>query len=93
MAEKYLNNRIVTLYIIPFVIGSLTTLSFQPFNLTIVNLIVFPIFFYLIVYINKKSKVIYRKKAYKKIYLYLECCLDLVLSKRNIMDYKLINIR
>ena len=66
MAEKYLNNRIVTLYIIPFVIGSLTTLSFQPFNLTIVNLIVFPIFFYLIVYINKKSKVIYRKKTYKK---------------------------
>ena len=66
MFEKYLNNRFLVLYIFPFMIGSLTTLSFHPFNLTIINFIIFPLFFYLIFYINKKSKTIYRKKPYKK---------------------------
>ena len=66
MFEKYLNNRFFILYVVPLSIGALTTLSFEPFNLTIINLIIFPIFFYLITYINKKSKVVYRKKPYKK---------------------------
>ena len=66
MFEKYLNNRFLILYLIPFIIGSLTIISFHPFNITIINLVVFPIFFYLIVYINKKSKSIYRKKPLRK---------------------------
>ena len=66
MIEKYLDKRFLTLCLIPFLIGSLTILSFQPFNIIIINLIVFPIFFYLITYINKKSKGIYRKKPYRK---------------------------
>ena len=66
MIEKYLNNRLATLYFFPFIIGSLSTLSFQPFNLTIVNFIILPVFFYLLVFINKKSKATYRKKPYKK---------------------------
>ena len=66
MFDKYLSNRFFTLYICPFIIGSLTTFSFEPFNLTIINFIIFPIFFYLLVYINKKSKIVYRKKPYKK---------------------------
>ncbi len=66
MSEKFLNNRFFTLYLIPFVLGLFTTLSFSPFNLTFINLIVLPLIFYLIVFINKKSKSIYRKKPYKK---------------------------
>tara|TARA_B100001057_G_scaffold500440_1_gene615505 strand:- start:2683 stop:4245 length:1563 start_codon:yes stop_codon:yes gene_type:complete len=66
MIEKYLNNRLIILYIIPFFIGSLTVLSFEPYNFTFTNLIIFPLLFYLIVYINKKSKGVYRKKPYKK---------------------------
>ena len=66
MIEKYLNNRLLTLILIPFVIGSLSVLSFQPFNLTFINFFVLPFIFYFIVYINKKSKGIYRKKPYKK---------------------------
>ena len=66
MIEKYLNNRLATLYFFPFIIGSLSVLSFQPFNLTIVNFIILPLFFYLLVFINKKSKATYRKKPYKK---------------------------
>ena len=65
MLEKYLNNRLLIIYFIPFILGALTVISFQPFNFTIINLIIFPILFYLIVYINKKSKVVFRKKPYK----------------------------
>ena len=66
MIEKYLNNRFLILYIFPFILGSLITLTFEPFNFTIINFLVLPIFFYLLNYINKKSKTTYRKKPYKK---------------------------
>ncbi len=66
MIENYLNNRFLTLYVLPFFIGSLAILSFAPFNFTIINFIIFPFFFYLLVYINKKSKTIYRQKPYKR---------------------------
>ena len=66
MSEKYLNNRFFTLYFLPLIIGSLTVFSFQPFNLTIINFFILPIFFYLIIYINKKSKSTYRKKPFRK---------------------------
>ena len=65
MFDKYLDNRLTTLYILPFVIGGLTVFSFQPFNFTIINFFVLPILFYLIIYIKKKSKSVYRKKPYK----------------------------
>ena len=45
MSKNFLDNRLLTLCLIPLIIGSLTTLSFQPFNLTIINFIVVPIFF------------------------------------------------
>ena len=63
--EKFLNNRFLTLCIIPFILGSLTTLSFEPFNYTLINFIIFPLFFYFIIYINRKSKNVYRKRPYK----------------------------
>ena len=66
MFEKYLTNRFFTLYLIPFIIGSSTVLSFHPFNVTIINLIAFPLFFYLVTYINKKSKSVYRKKPLRR---------------------------
>ena len=66
MIEKYLNNRFITLYVFPFILGSLTVFSFQPFNFTFINFIVLPLFFYVLVFINKKSKTTYRKKPYKK---------------------------
>ena len=66
MIEKALNNRFFNLYVLSFLLGSLTVLSFAPFNLTIINFIVFPLFFYLINFINKKSKSVYRKKPYRR---------------------------
>ena len=65
MIKKFFENRYFILFIFPFLIGSLTVLSFQPFNLTIINFLIIPLFFYLIVYISKKSQSVYRKKPYK----------------------------
>ena len=65
MIKALFDNRYFILFIFPFLIGSLSVLSFQPFNFTIINFIIFPIFFYSIVYISKKSQSVYRKKPYK----------------------------
>ena len=65
MIKKFFENRYFILFILPFLIGSLTVLSFQPFNLTVINFLIIPLFFYLIVYISKKSQSVYRKKPYK----------------------------
>ena len=66
MTTRYLDNRFFTLYFLPFSIGALSTLSFQPFNLFFINFLILPIFFYLIVHIKKRSKSIYRKKPFRK---------------------------
>ena len=66
MLEKYLNSRFSILYFTPFFLGLLTVFSFQPFNLTILNFFILPTFFGLSVYINKKSRSIFRKKPYRK---------------------------
>ena len=62
---------------IPIIFGSLTVFSFEPFNLTIINFLIFP-FFYFLLYINKKSRSdLPKKNLIKKIYFYLDCHLDL----------------
>jgi apolipoprotein N-acyltransferase len=66
MLEKYLNSRFLVLYLSPFFLGSLSVFSFQPYNITFINFFILPIFFYLTVYINSKSKNNFRKKPYKK---------------------------
>jgi apolipoprotein N-acyltransferase len=66
MIEKYLKNRFLILYVTPFFIGLLSVFSFQPFNITLLNFFILPIFFYLTAYINRKFKSTFRKKAYKK---------------------------
>ena len=66
MFQKYLHSRFSILYITPFLLGLLTVFSFQPFNLTIINFFILPTFFGLSVYINKKSRSVFRKKPYRK---------------------------
>ena len=56
MIEKFLENRLVTLFLAPLFIGLLTVLSFQPFNYILINFFVLPLCFYLIIFIKKKSK-------------------------------------
>ncbi len=66
MFQKLLNNRILILYVAPLILGFLSVFSFQPYNFTLINFIILPSLFLLIIYIKKKSKSIYRKKPYKK---------------------------
>ena len=64
MLRKILDSRVMVLYTIPFCLGLITVFSFQPFNYSILNFILFPILFLLLVNINKRSKSKYRKKPY-----------------------------
>ena len=66
MIEKILNNRLIVIYFLPFLLGSLTVFSFQPFNFTFINFISLPVLFFLIAYVRRKSKSVYRKKPYLK---------------------------
>ena len=67
------NNRFLIIFFIPFILGSLSTLSFQPFNLTVVNFVTIPILFLILSYVNKRSKNIYRKKPRLKNLFYIGC--------------------
>ncbi len=66
MNVNFFNNRILILYIFPSSLGILSVFSFQPFNFSIVNFFILPSIFYLIIFIKKKSKSLYRKKPFKK---------------------------
>ena len=64
MFQSINNNRILLVFVIPFLLGCTSVLSFQPFNFTLINFVIFPIIFHILCEINKKSKSIYRKKPY-----------------------------
>ena len=66
MLKKILNSRTLLVFTIPFLLGLLSVLSFQPFNITLINFLIIPIFFLIISDINKRSKNKYRKKPYLK---------------------------
>ena len=66
MIKKVLNNRVIVLYLLPFFLGLLTVFSFQPFNFSFINFFILPVFFLILVYVNKRSKSIYRKKPHHK---------------------------
>ena len=66
MLEKIINQRLYIVYLIPILIGSLSVLSFQPFNFSVINFLTIPSLFLVLTYISKKSKSNYRKKPYLK---------------------------
>ncbi len=63
---KFFEKRFFILFMFPFFLGSLTVLSFEPFNIFFINFFILPILFYLIIYVKKKSKSTYRKKPFFK---------------------------
>ena len=64
MILKFLNSRFFLVFLSPFVLGALTVFSFQPFNLSYINFLIFPALFLITSYVQKKSKNTYRKKPY-----------------------------
>ena len=68
MFKKILENRIIILYLLPLFLGLLTVLSFQPYNFSYINFIIFPIFFHLLIYIKKNLQMFIEKNLLKDIY-------------------------
>ena len=66
MLNQILNSRVLLVFITPFFLGLLSVLSFQPFNITLINFLIIPVFFLVLNNINKRSKNKYRKKPYLK---------------------------
>ena len=65
------NNRILLVFVMPFILGILSVLSFQPFNFFYINFLIFPVLFFILTYVNKRSKNKYRKKPYLKNLFYI----------------------
>ena len=63
---NFFNKRFFIIFLFPLLLGGITVLSFQPFNIFFVNFLSLPLLFFSIVYVKKKSKSIYRKKPYLK---------------------------
>ena len=66
MLAKILNNRFIVLYLMPFFLGLMTVFTFQPFNISLINFFVLPVFFLILVYVKKSSMSTYRKKPFQK---------------------------
>jgi len=64
MILSFVNSRFVLIFFLPFILGTLTVFSFQPFNLNYINFIIIPILFLLTTYVQKKSRNTFRKKPY-----------------------------
>ena len=68
---NFFNKRIYILFVFPILLGALSVLSFQPFNFFFINFFTLPVLFWLIVYVKKKSKNVYRKKPFIQNLFYL----------------------
>jgi apolipoprotein N-acyltransferase len=64
MILNFLNSRLFLVFLLPFILGSLTVFSFQPFNYNYINFLIIPALFLVTTYVQKKSRNIYRKKPY-----------------------------
>ena len=64
MILNFFNSRFFLIFFSPFILGTLTVFSFQPFNLNYINFLIIPILFLLTTYVQKKSRNTFRKKPY-----------------------------
>ena len=62
MIEKIQNSKISILYILPFILGAVSVLSFEPFNLFFVNFITIATLFLILSFVNKRSRSKYRRR-------------------------------
>jgi len=69
--ESILINRVLMVFIIPFLLGLLSSLGFQPYNFTFINFIIIPALFLILSHVNKKLKNKYRKKSYLKNFFFI----------------------
>ena len=67
MMFDFFNKRIFIIFIFPLILGGITVLSFQPFNLFFVNFLSLPLLFFIIIYVKKNLKVLIEKNLFLKI--------------------------
>ena len=63
---QFFNKKFFIVFLFPLILGGICVLSFQPFNFFFVNFFSLSLLFFLIIYVKKKSKSIYRKKPFLK---------------------------
>ncbi len=63
---NFFNKRFFILFFFPIILGGLSVFSFQPFNFFFINFFLLPALFWLVLYVKKKSKSVYRKKPFVK---------------------------
>jgi len=63
---NFFNKRLFILFFFPIFLGGLSVFSFQPFNFFFINFFSLSVLFWLILYVKKKSKSVYRKKPFVK---------------------------
>jgi len=68
-----LNNRFFVIFLMPFLLGALTTLGFSPYNFTFINFFSFSILLFLILVVKKRTQSSYRKKKSRHYFFYLGC--------------------
>ena len=73
MILEFLNSRFVLIFLLPFTLGTLTVFSFQPYNLSLINFAIIPIFFLLTTYVQKKSKTWYPIILLKQMLISIVC--------------------
>ena len=64
MIFNFFNSRFFLVFFLPFVLGTLTVFSFEPFNYNYINFFIIPALFLLTIHVQKKSKNTYRRKPY-----------------------------
>jgi len=64
MILSFFNSRFFLVFFFPFILGTLTVFSFQPYNFNYINFFIIPTLFLVTIYVQRKSKYTYRKKPY-----------------------------
>ena len=73
-----LNNKFVTVFFAPFLLGGMTILGFAPYNFTFINFFTFSILLFLVLEVKKKTRSKYRKKKLTGIFSIWDVLLALV---------------
>ena len=71
--KNLFKNKYFVIYLAPFLIGAISVLSFEPFNLTFLNFFSFPFLLFLILILKKATSSKYRNKKTNKYFFYLGC--------------------
>ena len=71
--NRLLGNKFFVIFFAPFLLGSITVLSFPPYNFFLINFFSFSLLLFLISVISKKIYSKFRKKKFNRYFFYIGC--------------------